>query len=124
MFFKKRFVLAAILSAATLSAIAAMPTFAGSWQTGGDDVIDIPVVACEIVKTDETGAAVSGASLQLLKADGTKIKEWTTDGAVYSVSLEAGEYILREVSAPEGYEKAADLRFTITDADIQAAQGA
>ena len=75
----------------------------------------------QLNKVDENGNAVKGASLQLLNKENTVVKEWTTsDKAVQFDRLPQGEYTLREVKAPEGYVKAADVKFTLKDtADIQ-----
>ena len=75
----------------------------------------------QLNKVDENGNAVKGASLQLLNKENTVVKEWTTsDRAVQFDRLPQGEYTLREVKAPAGYVKAADVKFTLKDtADIQ-----
>ena len=69
-----------------------------------------------IKKADaDTGEAVSGATLQLLK-DGTVIDEWVTDEEAHIIKgLDAGTYTLRELSAPYGYDIAEDMTFTIKE---------
>ena len=61
----------------------------------------------EIKKTDqETGEPVEGAVLQLLRADSMEVvKEWITDatGRIQFTGLPAGDYLIREVKAPDGY---------------------
>ncbi|MCC8067679.1 MAG: hypothetical protein LIO94_11375, partial [Clostridiales bacterium] len=92
----------------------------------------------QVTKTDsETGNALEGATLQILEAnaDGTaKLDandeeilaatiyepdtglEWKTDGTVKTIKgLAAGNYILREKEAPDGYTVAADVPFTVTN---------
>ena len=66
-------------------------------------------------KVDEQGNPVRGATLQLLKASGTKVAEWITDGTAKEIKgLTAGaNYILRESKAPDGFVKAADVTFTV-----------
>lgn len=66
-------------------------------------------------KVDEQGNPVRGATLQLLKASGTKVAEWITDGTAKEIKgLTAGaNYILRESKAPDGFVKAADVPFTV-----------
>lgn len=67
-------------------------------------------------KDSETDDWVSGAKLQVLDKKGSVIEEWTTDKNVHTVSgkLKAGgEYILHEDSAPDGYDKADDIKFTV-----------
>ncbi len=65
-----------------------------------------------------SGAPLSGAVLELIKQDGsteTVIQTITTDGKEVEIKgLAAGTYILREKTAPAGYEKAKDIIFTVT----------
>lgn len=61
----------------------------------------------EIIKVDrETREPVAGAMLQLQKADSMElVREWITDetGSIQIQGLPAGEYLVREVKAPDGY---------------------
>lgn len=78
-------------------------------------------------KQNAFGTLLSGAVLKLAEYDasqpdqmGTVILDaYTTDGSVYSVPsalLKLGTtYILREISAPDGFKKADDIIFTIND---------
>lgn len=71
-----------------------------------------------ISKIDDDGKPVAGAKLQILDKDGNVIEEWTTDGKdhVIEAKLIVGEtYTLHEVSAPDGYEVAEDISFTVND---------
>lgn len=67
----------------------------------------------------ETGSrdAVVGAKMQIIDEEtGAVVAEWTTDGSQHELSkiLDIEKvYILREVSAPEGYEVAPDTRFIL-----------
>lgn len=75
----------------------------------------------KIEKVDESGAPVKGAELAILDQDGKVIETWTSDGTAHRIAakLTAGEtYKLREVKAPEGYEKADDQTFTVEAKDI------
>ena len=62
----------------------------------------------EIVKTDsETKEPLAGAKLQLISGlDGQVIREWVTDetGTMEFLGLPAGEYLVKELEAPEGYQ--------------------
>ena len=70
----------------------------------------------EILKVDELDVALQGATLQVLKADGTLVDEWvSTDVSHELVGLEHGEYILHEVSAPSGYKLTEDVAFYVDD---------
>ena len=69
-----------------------------------------------VLKVDNDGKGVSGAELAILDGE-TVVEQWISDGqAKYIEGLAVGkEYILRELSAPEGYRKAADVKFTVED---------
>ena len=70
----------------------------------------------ELLKVDENNDPLVGATLQVLKADGTLVDEWvSTDKAHEIVGLAHGEYIFHEVSAPSGYMLMSDVPFTVTD---------
>lgn len=71
----------------------------------------------EIVKVDaSTGKPLAGAVLQLIDSEGNIVLEWeTTEEPVVMDRLPQGKYTLHEVSAPEGYELAKDITFTVTD---------
>lgn len=68
-----------------------------------------------IEKLDAEGNAVSGATLQILDADGYVVDEWITDGSAHSANnLVIGEsYTLHEAETPEGYVHANDVPFTV-----------
>ena len=72
----------------------------------------------EISKTDiTTGKELEGAKLQIIRKDGTVLEEWITDGKPHSVvKLPVNEELtLREITAPDGYEIAEDVTFTLED---------
>ena len=72
----------------------------------------------EISKTDiTTGKELEGAKLQIIRKDGTVLEEWITDGKPHSVvKLPVNEELtLREITAPDGYEIAEDVTFTLKD---------
>ena len=72
----------------------------------------------EISKTDiSTGKELEGAKLQIIRKDGTVLEEWITDGKPHSVAkLPVNEELtLREITAPDGYEIAEDVTFTLKD---------
>ncbi|WP_192825593.1 SpaA isopeptide-forming pilin-related protein [Bacillus pacificus] len=77
----------------------------------------------EITKVDatDTNKKLAGAVFEILK-DGTKIDTLTTDknGKATSKELEPGDYILKEVQAPEGYELSdKGIEFTISNQKIE-----
>ena len=72
----------------------------------------------EISKTDiTTGEELEGAKLQILNKEGEILEEWVTDGKPHlAEKLPVGEELtLREITAPEGYEIAEDVKFTLED---------
>ena len=70
----------------------------------------------EIDKYDEEGNKLFGATMQILDALGNVIEEWeTTDETKVVEGLAYGDYILREITAPKGFQKILDVPFTVTD---------
>lgn len=72
----------------------------------------------DITKTDlATGEELPGAKLQVLDKDGNVLEEWVTDGKSHRIEkLPVGvELTLREITAPDGYEVAEDVKFTLED---------
>ncbi|RHR26305.1 hypothetical protein DWX43_16645 [Clostridium sp. AF19-22AC] len=72
----------------------------------------------EISKTDlTTGKELEGAKLQVLDKDGNILEEWVTDGKPHKIEkLPVGvELTLREITAPDGYVTAEDVKFTLED---------
>ncbi|PFO74550.1 hypothetical protein COJ86_07425 [Bacillus cereus] len=77
----------------------------------------------EIAKVDatDTNKKLAGAVFEILK-DGTKIDTLTSDenGKATSKELEPGDYILKEVQAPEGYSLSdKEIEFTISNQKIE-----
>lgn len=75
------------------------------------------ITRVEISKQDITnGKELSGAKLQIIDSQNKIIHEWiSTDKPELFEKLPAGEYILREISAPRGYEIAEDVKFTVSE---------
>ena len=91
------------------------------------EVIEIKAVnkstKVRISKQDiTTGEELPGATLQIIDEDGNVATEWvSTDGAHFiEGKLIAGkEYTLRETIAPDGYEIASEIKFTVnTDGSV------
>ncbi|OAK31771.1 collagen-binding protein [Bacillus wiedmannii] len=77
----------------------------------------------EITKVDanDTGKTLAGAVFEIWK-DGTKIDTLTTNknGKAISKKLEPGDYILKEVHAPEGYKLSdKEIKFKISNEKIE-----
>ena len=70
----------------------------------------------KIQKIDaDTKAPLAGATLAIYDGS-TEVEKWTSGTSAYVVKadLKAGKsYILREIAAPEGYDIAADITFTV-----------
>ncbi|MDD2979270.1 MAG: SpaA isopeptide-forming pilin-related protein [Hespellia sp.] len=82
------------------------------------EVKDEPTIT-EISKTDiATGEEVVGAKLEILDESGEVVASWTSTEEKHIVyGIPAGDYVLRETSAPteQGYVKAEDVTFTIEE---------
>ncbi|MBP3853304.1 MAG: Cys-Gln thioester bond-forming surface protein, partial [Erysipelotrichaceae bacterium] len=65
------------------------------------------------VTTDNTG--LSGATIEIVDADGDVVYTYTSSEEKEGLNLGAGTYIMREVNAPEGYELAEDITFRILE---------
>lgn len=88
-------------------------------------LVEDDVTRLTVMKVDEDGKGVAGARLVLKDTDGHVIKDetgeakysWVTTGKPHELGgIPAGDYILSELEAPEGYELAKDVRFTLSDA--------
>ena len=82
------------------------------------DVVEITAVnkpiTVEISKRDVYGNELKGAKMQIIDSEGNIVDEWTSDGTNHIVSkLGAGEYVLKEIAAPDGYVMATDIKFTV-----------
>lgn len=77
----------------------------------------------EITKTDITnGNELEGAELEVIDEDGNVIDKWTSAKEPHQVKgLEEGKiYILKETTAPYGYEITEEIKFVVTtDKDTQ-----
>ena len=75
-----------------------------------DDVIKVEISKVDITTNKE----LPGAELTLTNKDGKEIERWvSTDKPHYIEKLPAGEYTLTEITAPDGYEIAEDISFTV-----------
>ena len=73
----------------------------------------------QISKQDiTTGEELPGAKLQVIDRDGNVVEEWVSSSEPHFIEgkLIAGkEYTLRETIAPDGYEIANEIRFTVNE---------
>ena len=71
-------------------------------------------ITVEISKRDIYGNELEGAEMVLENADGETVDKWTSDGKNHIVSkLGTGEYVLKEIAAPDGYIIATDIKFSV-----------
>lgn len=96
----------------------------GEWALleDGAIVMQDDVTKVEIHKTDiVSGEELPGAHLEIHDADGDLIDAWiSTDEPHFIEKLPAGDYILTETLAPDGYATAETVPFTVTaTGDIQ-----
>jgi uncharacterized surface anchored protein len=71
----------------------------------------------QITKTDMvTKKELPGAKLTIFDKDGKKVESWTSGKEPHMIEkLKPGTYTLREVTAPNGYEVAEDVRFIVKE---------
>ena len=75
-----------------------------------DDVIKVEISKVDITTNKE----LPGAELIITNKGGKVVEHWTsTDKPHYIEKLPAGDYTLTEVTAPDGYEIAEDISFTV-----------
>lgn len=126
----KRYAIGAIMAAFVVAMIVVPGRAQAKTVLDYDPTETINPVADNITRLDvdklEKGSRdpVKGAVLQVIKKEtGEVIDEWTTDGTTHEIARNVEGihgaldidtvYILREVSAPDGYEKAKDVEFVI-----------
>ena len=82
-----------------------------------DDVIKVEISKVDITTNKE----LPGAELIITNKDGKVVEHWTSnDKPHYIEKLSAGEYTLTEIAAPNGYEIAEDISFTVLpNGDVQ-----
>lgn len=75
-----------------------------------DDVIKVEISKVDITTNKE----LPGAELTITDKNGKEIDRWvSTDTPHYIEKLPAGEYTLTEITAPDGYDIAESIRFTV-----------
>ena len=82
-----------------------------------DDITRIQISKVDIA----TGKELPGAELVIKDKDGNTVAQWVSeDKAHYIEKLPAGEYTLTEITAPNGYQLAESIAFTVlTTGELQ-----
>ena len=81
-----------------------------------------------IAEADDTkhinGAELAGAKMAIIAEDGTTFASWTSDGKEHLVEgVPEGKYTLKELAAPDGYQIATDIKFTVGKNNAVTADG-
>ena len=75
-----------------------------------DDITKVQISKVDIA----TGKELPGAELTIADKDGKEIDRWvSSDKPHYIEKLPAGDYTLTEITAPDGYDIAESIRFTV-----------
>jgi pilin isopeptide linkage protein len=82
-------------------------------ENGAYMIIDAKI-DIKVEKVDDKKSALKGAVLAVKDENGKIVDQWTTDGTAHEVQglKENSTYTLTEITAPSGYEKAADITFS------------
>ena len=84
----------------TLSAEATTVAFANTTSSGGGG--DNPTI--KISKQDMGGEELAGAKLVVKDSSGKTVDSWTSTTTPHEIPLAAGNYVLTETAAPNGYQ--------------------
>ena len=98
------------------------PAFAATTQLDSPVTVSDDVTRVQVSKLDaDTHGYVQGATMAIIEEDTGKIvDQWVTGSSSHEASktLNVGTvYILREISAPSGYEKVQDVRFQVNETE-------
>ena len=77
-----------------------------------DDYTKVKVSKQDITNSKE----LPGAKLTIFDKDGKEVESWVSEEKPHYIEkLPVGEYTLREVTAPDGYEVAEDVKFKVEE---------
>ena len=119
---------AAVTSEPEIKAVAddndSVSVYVNGKKQSSTDVLNFEnyVSKTDIEKKNESGEYLQGATLQLIDYDtGEAVDTWVTGTAAHKVAgLAFGHtYTLREIDAPDGYQKADDITFVPEGAAVQ-----
>ncbi len=63
----------------------------------------------------DSSTQIAGATIEIRDQANRLIESWVSDGTPYEIELEPGKYVVREISAPEGYYKRSDIKVEVTE---------
>lgn len=95
-----------------------------TFKVSEDGSVDVVVMKDETTKVRiskrdiTTDEELSGAKLIIIDEDGNTVEEWTSTNEAHYIEgkLIVGKtYTLREITAPDGYEIANDIQFTVNE---------
>ena len=81
-------------------------------------MLDESTKVCISKQDATTGAELPGAKLQVIDENGNVIDEWVSSSEphmIEAVLTAGGTYTLKEITAPDGYEIAEEVTFTVKD---------
>lgn len=94
----------------TLSGLSGEQGPSGDMTTEEDSATHI-----KFSKRDEDGRELAGATMELRDSSGKTISTWISDGHVKDFYLYPGKYTFVETAAPDGYEVATPIEFTVNE---------
>nr|QCB19996.1 SpyCatcher002-oHept [synthetic construct] len=94
----------------TLSGLSGEQGPSGDMTTEEDSATHI-----KFSKRDEDGRELAGATMELRDSSGKTISTWISDGHVKDFYLYPGKYTFVETAAPDGYEVATAITFTVNE---------
>uniref|UniRef100_UPI00336AECEF alpha hemolysin fused with spy-catcher n=1 Tax=Staphylococcus aureus TaxID=1280 RepID=UPI00336AECEF len=97
-------------SVTTLSGLSGEQGPSGDMTTEEDSATHI-----KFSKRDEDGRELAGATMELRDSSGKTISTWISDGHVKDFYLYPGKYTFVETAAPDGYEVATPIEFTVNE---------
>ena len=91
---------------------------------GGALLIEDALSTISFRKTDMGGVDLIGAELVITDANGETIETWTSDGNPHDiVGMKDGEYTFTEITAPDGFDVAESITFTVENGVITLVNG-
>lgn len=79
------------------------------------EVFNLKALEAFVSKVTPENIGLAGAVIEIVDADGEVVYSYTSTDQNEALTLGAGTYTMREVSAPEGYELAEDITFRILE---------